>query len=149
MRCHQLQLVIRVFTGKTGKLLWFESVHEISNNMGSATSKGSDQPAHMPSLIRAFACRLNILLLVSYWRTSFGGSKLNRRLHRLICVYTCQNATLFEITCRGSFQIEFEIPSIKKELNIKCFLSAEFQKWNLRNDSSLLLMINLLKKLNK
>ena len=38
-----------------------EPVHEISNNVVSATSKGSDQPAHKRSLIRAFASRLNIL----------------------------------------------------------------------------------------
>ena len=38
-----------------------EPVHEISNNMVCATSKASDQPAHMRSLIRAFASRLNIL----------------------------------------------------------------------------------------
>ena len=35
--------------------------HGISNNVVCATSKASDQPAHMHSLIRAFACRLNIL----------------------------------------------------------------------------------------
>ena len=35
-------------------------------------------------------------------RTSFGDSVLKRRLHRLIWVYTCQNATLLEITCHGS-----------------------------------------------
>ena len=34
---------------------------EISNNVVCATSKASDQPAHMRGLIRAFACRLNIL----------------------------------------------------------------------------------------
>ena len=34
---------------------------EISNNLVCATSKGSDQPALIRSLIRAFACRLNIL----------------------------------------------------------------------------------------
>ena len=38
-----------------------EPVHEISNNVVCATSKASDQPAHMRSLIRAFACRMNIL----------------------------------------------------------------------------------------
>ena len=38
-----------------------ELVHEISNNMVCVTSKGSDQPAHTRSLIRAFAHRLNIL----------------------------------------------------------------------------------------
>ena len=34
-----------------------EPRHEISNNGVCATSKGSDQPAHTPSLIRAFASR--------------------------------------------------------------------------------------------
>ena len=34
---------------------------EISNNMVCATSKGSDQPAHMRSLIRALASCLNML----------------------------------------------------------------------------------------
>ena len=37
-----------------------EPCHEISNNVVCATSKGSDQPAHMRRLIRAFASRLNI-----------------------------------------------------------------------------------------
>ena len=36
-------------------------VHEISNNVVCATSKVLDQPAHMHSLIRAFASRLSIL----------------------------------------------------------------------------------------
>ena len=39
----------------------FEPWHEISNNVVCATSKGSDQPAHTLSLIRAFASRLHIL----------------------------------------------------------------------------------------
>ena len=39
----------------------FEQQHEISNNVVCGTSKGSDQPAHTHSLIRAFASRLNIL----------------------------------------------------------------------------------------
>ena len=38
-----------------------EPVHEISNDLVCATNKGSDQPAHMRSLIRAFASRLSIL----------------------------------------------------------------------------------------
>ena len=38
----------------------FEPQNEISNNVVCATSKGSDQPAHMRSLIRAFTSRLNI-----------------------------------------------------------------------------------------
>ena len=39
-----------------------EPVHEISNNLVCSTSKASDQPAHMRSLIRAFASCLSILL---------------------------------------------------------------------------------------
>ena len=31
--------------------------------------------------------------------------KLKRRLHRFVRVYTYQNATLLEITCRGSLMI--------------------------------------------
>ena len=38
-----------------------EQRHEISNNVVCVTSKASDQPAHMLSLIGAFAGRLNIL----------------------------------------------------------------------------------------
>ena len=38
-----------------------EPQHEISNNVVCVTSKASDQPARMRSLIRAFASRLNIL----------------------------------------------------------------------------------------
>ena len=34
--------------------------YEISNNVACTTSKGSDQPVHTCSLIRAFASRLNI-----------------------------------------------------------------------------------------
>ena len=44
-----------------------EPWHEISNNVVSVTSKGSDLPARMRSLIRAFASHLNILLILSYW----------------------------------------------------------------------------------
>ena len=35
--------------------------------------------------------------------TSFWVSKLKRRLHKLVRVYSCQNATLLEITCCGSY----------------------------------------------
>ena len=45
----------------------YELRHGISNNMVCATSKGSDQPAHMRSLIRAFASRFRIPWLLSYW----------------------------------------------------------------------------------
>ena len=45
----------------------YEPQHEISNNVVCATSKASGQPAHMCSLIRAFASCLNILWVLNYW----------------------------------------------------------------------------------
>ena len=44
----------------------YEPRHEISNNVACATSKASDQPAHMRSLIRAFASHLKALRVLSY-----------------------------------------------------------------------------------
>ena len=61
-----------------------EPQHEIPNNVVCETSKGSDQPAHKGSLIRAFGSRLNILRVLSYRLNIFGVSKLKRRLHSLI-----------------------------------------------------------------
>ena len=40
--------------------LLYEPWHEIFNNVVCVTSKASDQPAHMRSLIRAFASGLHI-----------------------------------------------------------------------------------------
>ena len=40
------------------------------------------------------------------------------RLHRLLCVYTCQNATLFEITCRDSYFL-FAISDCRAPLEIE------------------------------
>ena len=71
--------------------------------MACVTRKASDQPAHTRSLIIAFACHLNSLRVLSTDCTSFEVSKLKKRLHSLFRVYTCQNATLLEITCRSSF----------------------------------------------
>ena len=41
--------------------------------------------------------------------TSFGVSKLKRRLHRLVWVYTCQNATLLETTSHGSYVLVINV----------------------------------------
>ena len=43
------------------KIMYNEPQHGVSNNVVCVTSKGSDQPAHTRSLIRAFAGRLNTL----------------------------------------------------------------------------------------
>ena len=51
-----------MWISREAKCLVFEPLHEISNNVVCGTSKGSDQPAHMGSLIRAFA----IVTLIFY-----------------------------------------------------------------------------------
>ena len=43
------------------EILTYEPRHGISNNVVYATCKALDQPANTPSLIRAFASRLNIV----------------------------------------------------------------------------------------
>ena len=67
----QVYPILKLTYWKSGKNLWYwsilEPVREISNNVVCATSKASDQPAHTRSLIRAFASRLSILWLLSYW----------------------------------------------------------------------------------
>ena len=68
-----------------------ELQHEISNKVVCGTSKASDQPAHMRSLIRAFASRLNIIWVLNYWLNIIWIPKLKRRLHRLFWVCTCEN----------------------------------------------------------
>ena len=55
-------------------------------------------------LLYSLSEKVNILIFYEFKasdRTSFGVSKFKRRLRRLVWVYTCQNATLLEITCRG------------------------------------------------
>ena len=47
-----------------------KTIIELSNNVAYAANKGSDQPAHSRSLIRAFASRLDILRQLSYWPDS-------------------------------------------------------------------------------
>ena len=51
----------RRFLNEIKGVFVIELRHEISNNVVCATSKGSDQPAHMHSLIRTFACLIYIL----------------------------------------------------------------------------------------
>ena len=61
LACAQSSPRIRTVMIKTETLL-HEPVHEkILKNVVCSTSKASDQPAYMRSLIRAFASRLNIL----------------------------------------------------------------------------------------
>ena len=47
--------------------------------------------------------------------TAFGVSKLKERLQRLVRVYTCQNATLLEISCIGSYHTCEDILIVKSK----------------------------------
>ena len=58
-------LDLSIYSSSSQNKNTYEPRHEISNNVICATSKGSDQPAHMRSLIRAFASRLIILWILS------------------------------------------------------------------------------------
>ena len=51
----------RRFLNEIKAVFVIELRHEISNNEVCATSKGSDQPANMRSLVRTVASRLYIL----------------------------------------------------------------------------------------
>ena len=74
-KCDCIYFIHFIFSFVSFDTFWFrwktwiiyEPVHEISNNVVCATSKASNQPAHTRSLIRAFASRLSILWLLSYW----------------------------------------------------------------------------------
>ena len=70
----------------------YELQHVITNNVVCATSKGSDQPVHMRSLIRIFAGRLNVLMtlrLLTKHHLEFlslkGGSEARMSLHLSKC----------------------------------------------------------------
>ena len=61
--------------------------------------------------------------------TLFGVSKLKRWLHRLVWVYTCQNATLSEITCHRLFwKVHFEKNSAYKK-NMKNYSACRVNHW--------------------
>ena len=67
------------------------------------TSKAIDQTAHARILIRALLVTWMLYDCYATDWTPFGVSKLKNGLQRLVWVYTCQNTTVFGITCHGSF----------------------------------------------
>ena len=80
------------------------SVYNLSHDMRFPTMWYVPPAKPQISLrIRTVCSELEYSITVKlYYRTAFGVSKLKRRLHRLVSVYTCQNDTLLEITCRGT-----------------------------------------------
>ena len=101
--------------------------YEISNNLVCASTKGLDQPAHMRSLIRAFASRLKTID-----RLAFGDSKLKRRPHRLVWAYSYQNATLS--MCGSRAEIGGPNPPGKSQV-IVIWVSIEISIWTLPGKS--------------
>ena len=75
----------------------------------------------------AFASRLNNLWVLRAW-TPFGVSKLNKRLHRLVWVYTCQNATLLVITCHGSYILRKTIEGYENSFDFITFGNIIFKQ---------------------
>ena len=63
-------------------------------------------------------------------RTSFGVSKLKRRLHMLVWVYICQNATLLEITCRATQLCLTPIPQSSMLMKVTNFLVPHISLWH-------------------
>ena len=81
---------------------------QMNRNMGFPTT-WYVRPAKAQTSLRIRAVLSEPLLVVWIFfdtlatdRTSFGVSKLKRRLLMHVWVYTCQKATLLEITCRVS-----------------------------------------------
>ena len=69
-----------------------------------APSKDSDQPGHLPSLIRVFAVRLKKPRVLSYplsaqWRLW----SLTGQMPRLIWVFAGRSRILLVLSCRGSY----------------------------------------------
>ena len=60
-------------------------------------------------------------------QTSFGVSKMKGWLQRLVWVYTCQNATLSEITCRDSNALSM-VQCTMSELCVSDFLALKWQE---------------------
>ena len=73
----------------------------ISNNVVCATSTVSDQPAHMRYVTVKLLTEHHLEFL-SLKRGCTGSS-----------VYACQNATLLEITCPGSYRFTHETTSLE------------------------------------
>ena len=83
----------------TSMQIWstrYEPQHEIFHNLVCVTSKGSDQPAHRRSLIRAFASHLNILYLTAKETHNFQYPFNTRNRYQILpkMIRTCLNGLM-------------------------------------------------------
>ena len=89
--------------GDVWKFIWFESPYDKTNKMACAPSEDSDQPGHLPSLIRVFTVCMKEPWVLSYplsaqWRLIRLGDA------RLIWVLLGAHAILLVLSWGGSFK---------------------------------------------
>ena len=97
---------------------------------GCATSRGSDQHAHTHSLTSPS----NSPCLLSYWMNSIKFHFLKWRVDRLTCAYSCQNATLLEISCRSSYLKNWRC---YRNVEVQCYGSYKRMLWSLKRSNYL------------
>ena len=81
-----------------------------------APSEDSDQPGHLPSLIRDFAVCMKKAWVLSYPLSAQRRSDQTGRMPRLIWVFAGRTLILLVLSCRGSF-------------SSYCFRFLNFIKW--------------------
>ena len=116
---------------RSGKRNSFEPPHDKTNKMAYATSKDSDQPSHLPSLIRVFAVCVKKPWVLSYplrrlW-TNWGGDAQADlslcRVPRSFCWF-CHEAAQFY--CWGEFWVALFWWSFVSQYNNKLLI---YFKW--------------------
>ena len=109
----------------------YEPVHEMSNNVVCATSKGSDQPAHTRSLLRAFASCLSILWLLSYRLNIIWSFYAENNSAQALLSLHLSKCHMLEITCHGSY-VSIENSHVSEHRCRVC--SSHTQRFNFNED---------------
>ena len=73
----------------------FEPPHDKTNKMACAPSEDSDQPEHLPSLIRVFAVRMKKAYVLSYPLSASEDSDQTGRIPRLIWIFAGRTVILW------------------------------------------------------
>ena len=89
--------------------VWIELPHDKTNKMACAPSEDSDQPGHLPSLIRVFAVRMMKLgPLPTYWAHTKDFDQTGQ-IPRLIWVFAARTVVLLVLTWGGSIVIDKKV----------------------------------------
>ena len=81
----------------------FEPPHDKTNKMVCAPSKDSDQPGHLPSLIRVFPVHMKKAWVLSYPLSATNDSDQTGWMSRLIWVFAGVTVILLVLSLGGSF----------------------------------------------